>query len=398
MSPCAAAAALPAAPPPPLAALDAGPRPPLRLAGGSSSRPARRVRPVRTSAQRDDRLLPGLINAHEHLHRNSLPRRHGTARATATSRTGSTTSPPAHDRSGPARRRRPPREQRLWHGAIENLLSGVTTVAHHDPLDPALCAADFPSASSQPAWLGLDGRRRCGARTARRPACRGWSTQPRGSMRRRAEFSTLERLGCVTPSPLAGPRRRAGRAAARPADRARRGADLVPAQPAPVRSHRRGQRAARARARVALGGDSRARADGAISWRRLALARELQGARLREQARALVTTRAGGRSPCPCAATSPPAPRANLLALPAGLPLSPAGRTRGPAAGDGERRAAARGPGRRRSLRRDGVRPAPGPRRRSAERLARRLVRRLRTRCRGPGSNWRHRAVQQAAA
>jgi hypothetical protein len=37
-----------------------------------------------------------------------------------------------------------PREERLLIGGVKNLLSGVTTVAHHDPLYSCLQEATFP--------------------------------------------------------------------------------------------------------------------------------------------------------------------------------------------------------------------------------------------------------------
>ena len=91
-----------------------------------------------------DRLLPGLINAHDHLQLNSLPR-------------------PAfgghyrHVREWisdvDARRRSDPefeagvavaRDERLLIGGVKNLLSGVTTVAHHDRLYPFLSSPHYP--------------------------------------------------------------------------------------------------------------------------------------------------------------------------------------------------------------------------------------------------------------
>ena len=37
-----------------------------------------------------------------------------------------------------------PKECRLWWGALRNLLCGVTTVCHHNPLNPVLLSEDFP--------------------------------------------------------------------------------------------------------------------------------------------------------------------------------------------------------------------------------------------------------------
>jgi cytosine/adenosine deaminase-related metal-dependent hydrolase len=79
-------------------------------------------------------LAPGLINAHDHLHRNHYPR------------LGSPPYPDAyawgadlHARCGDAiaRARAFPRRDALLFGALKNLLGGATTVVHHDPWDPA---------------------------------------------------------------------------------------------------------------------------------------------------------------------------------------------------------------------------------------------------------------------
>lgn len=85
-------------------------------------------------------LHPGLINAHDHLHRNHYPR------------LGSPPYPDAyawgrdiHARFADAiaAARAVPRERALLHGALKNLLAGVTTVVHHDPWEPAF-DVDFP--------------------------------------------------------------------------------------------------------------------------------------------------------------------------------------------------------------------------------------------------------------
>lgn len=75
-------------------------------------------------------IRPGLINAHDHLHRNHY------------GRLGRPTYPNAYCwaddiqvryRRRIARGRRLPRRQALLAGAWKNLLAGVTTVVHHDP-------------------------------------------------------------------------------------------------------------------------------------------------------------------------------------------------------------------------------------------------------------------------
>ncbi len=86
-------------------------------------------------------LLPGLINAHDHLEfglYSNLGR--GPYR---------NASEWAHDiqkreRATIAAHQSVPRDVRLWWGAIRNLLCGVTTVCHHNPLHPELMDADFP--------------------------------------------------------------------------------------------------------------------------------------------------------------------------------------------------------------------------------------------------------------
>ncbi|WP_377152752.1 amidohydrolase family protein [Roseateles sp. UC29_93] len=329
MSPC-AAAATPSAPPPPLVLHDAGPRPPLRLAGGLVVAPGSPGPAGPDIALRGDRLLPGLINAHEHLHRNSLPRLQYRARhrniadwiADITPRR--TTDPVLL--ADAAR----PREQRLWHGAIKNLLSGVTTVAHHDPLDPALCAADFPvRVLVHPAWrnaLGLDGEEALRRSHRDTPSGVPWMVHAAEGIdaAAAAEFNTLERLGCITPNArlvhgvgLSAPQR----------DRLiARGAALIWCPGSNL--HLFGRTAEvgvlLAHGRVALGSDSRA------SGRRdlleeLALARELQGLS-ESEAQALVTTRAAELLALPDRGHLAAGARADLLALPAGLPLSRAAR------------------------------------------------------------------------
>jgi cytosine/adenosine deaminase-related metal-dependent hydrolase len=88
-------------------------------------------------------IYPGLINAHDHLHLNALP-----------PLTGLGTFPNAYRwiDAAQARRAEPERAAaekiptgiRLWQGGLKNLLSGVTTVVHHDPWDPLFEHADFP--------------------------------------------------------------------------------------------------------------------------------------------------------------------------------------------------------------------------------------------------------------
>lgn len=86
-------------------------------------------------------ILPGLINAHDHLQYALFPR---------------LGSPPyrnyvewgedIHRKQADliAQHKRVPKDVRLWWGGLRNLLCGVTTVCHHDPLWPELLQEKFP--------------------------------------------------------------------------------------------------------------------------------------------------------------------------------------------------------------------------------------------------------------
>jgi cytosine/adenosine deaminase-related metal-dependent hydrolase/SAM-dependent methyltransferase len=86
-------------------------------------------------------VLPGLINSHDHLEFALFPRlgkgdyRNFTEWADDIH----------HPDSSPVREHRSvPKDTRLWWGGIRNLLSGVTTVCHHNPYHPDVFANGFP--------------------------------------------------------------------------------------------------------------------------------------------------------------------------------------------------------------------------------------------------------------
>jgi cytosine/adenosine deaminase-related metal-dependent hydrolase/ubiquinone/menaquinone biosynthesis C-methylase UbiE len=86
-------------------------------------------------------LLPGLINAHDHLEFNLFPRLgHGTYPNFLE------WAADIHHRHHVAigKHRALDQSQRLHWGAIKNLLSGVTSVAHHNPYEADVFDADFP--------------------------------------------------------------------------------------------------------------------------------------------------------------------------------------------------------------------------------------------------------------
>ncbi len=86
-------------------------------------------------------LLPGLINAHDHLEYALYPRLANPPYANYVE-----WGEDIHRNSLDviAKHRAVPRDVRLWWGGIRNLLCGVTTVAHHNPLWPTLEQTCFP--------------------------------------------------------------------------------------------------------------------------------------------------------------------------------------------------------------------------------------------------------------
>lgn len=108
-----------------------------RLLSPGLSSPAASAQPIDL---RGHLLLPGLINAHDHLEFALFPRM-GEPCSNA-----SQWASQIHEKFGDsiAAHRSVPRNVRLWWGGLRNLLCGVTTVCHHNPLDPELQRDDFP--------------------------------------------------------------------------------------------------------------------------------------------------------------------------------------------------------------------------------------------------------------
>jgi cytosine/adenosine deaminase-related metal-dependent hydrolase/ubiquinone/menaquinone biosynthesis C-methylase UbiE len=86
-------------------------------------------------------LLPGLINAHDHLEFSLYPNIGDGPYYNAAQ-----WARDIHANRAPliARHRKVPRSTCLWWGAIRNLLCGVTTVCHHNPVTPELTGPGFP--------------------------------------------------------------------------------------------------------------------------------------------------------------------------------------------------------------------------------------------------------------
>jgi cytosine/adenosine deaminase-related metal-dependent hydrolase len=170
-----------------------------RIAGlGCSARAGDRVVDLE-----GDRLLPGLINAHDHLQLNSFTtpdygRRYGNAGEWIADFNARPDLAYLFEIC-----RRIPLEQRLLHGGVKNLLSGVTTVAHHDPLYPTLASADFPIGVLQGyGWshsLEVDGNRKVRDACAGTPPQSPWIIHAAEGIDEvaAAEFDQLEALGCM---------------------------------------------------------------------------------------------------------------------------------------------------------------------------------------------------------
>lgn len=86
-------------------------------------------------------VLPGLINAHDHLEFNLFPQLGRGPYGNATAWARDIYRP---DCSPVREQLRVPLKVRLWWGALKNLLSGVTTVCHHNPYDAAVFDHGFP--------------------------------------------------------------------------------------------------------------------------------------------------------------------------------------------------------------------------------------------------------------
>ena len=85
--------------------------------------------------------LPGLSNAHDHLEFNLFPKLGRGAYRNAADWARDI----HHPECSPIREHlRVPKPVRLWWGALKNLLSGVTTVCHHNPYEPEVFGPDFP--------------------------------------------------------------------------------------------------------------------------------------------------------------------------------------------------------------------------------------------------------------
>ena len=157
---------------------------------------------------RGDRLLPGLINAHDHLQLNDFALLK--YRDVYSNATQWICDLDARRDSDPDLRagRAAPRRTRQLHGGLKNILSGVTTVAHHDPLHDSLLAGDFPTrVLPRMGWahsLLIDGPAAVRDSHRRTPADWPWIIHAAEGIDDAAadEFEVLEALGCIDANTL----------------------------------------------------------------------------------------------------------------------------------------------------------------------------------------------------
>jgi cytosine/adenosine deaminase-related metal-dependent hydrolase len=86
-------------------------------------------------------VLPGLINSHDHLEFNLFPRLGRGPYPNATAWAEDIYHP---ERSPIKEHLAVPKAMRLLWGGLKNLLTGVTTVAHHNPYDAEIFETSFP--------------------------------------------------------------------------------------------------------------------------------------------------------------------------------------------------------------------------------------------------------------
>ena len=146
-------------------------------------------------------VFPGLINAHDHLELNSQPRLKWRGRYSNASEWFADFQPRFN--SDPALAAITPAtlDDRVWVGGLKNLLSGVTTVCHHNPMHRAL-RKRFPvrlvEAFGYSHSLSIDGDE-VATSYRRTPAEWPWLIHAAEGVDGAAqnEVSALDRLGCL---------------------------------------------------------------------------------------------------------------------------------------------------------------------------------------------------------
>jgi cytosine/adenosine deaminase-related metal-dependent hydrolase len=152
----------------------------------------------------DSFVFPGLINAHEHLELNSQPRLKWRDRYNNASEWFADFQPRFDTDPALAVTRPETLEDRVWVGGLKNLLSGVTTVCHHNPMHrilrgrfPVRVVNEFGYSHS----LHIDGDAVV-ASHRKTPTDWPWMIHAAEGCDQHAEreLDTLDRLGCLTPN------------------------------------------------------------------------------------------------------------------------------------------------------------------------------------------------------
>jgi len=150
----------------------------------------------------DSFVFPGLINAHDHLELNSQPRLKWRERYDNASEWFADFQPRFDTDPALAVTRPATLEDRVWVGGLKNLLSGVTTVCHHNPIHrplrkrfPVRVVTKFGYSHS----LHIDGE--AVAQSHRQtPSEWPWIIHAAEGLddAAQSELETLDRLGCVS--------------------------------------------------------------------------------------------------------------------------------------------------------------------------------------------------------
>ncbi len=150
----------------------------------------------------DSFVFPGLINAHDHLELNSQPRLKWRERYDNASEWFADFQPRFETDPALAVTRPDTLEDRVWVGGLKNLLSGVTTVCHHNPMHrplrkrfPVRVVTKFGYSHS----LHIDGE---AVATSHRQTPREWPWMIHAAEgldhAAQGELETLDRLGCLS--------------------------------------------------------------------------------------------------------------------------------------------------------------------------------------------------------
>ena len=175
-----------------------------RIAGIGAA-PARGDRVVDLAGAR---LLPGLINAHDHLQFDNFARTRFRDRHTNVAEWIADVTAHRHSDSRLAADISLDFESRLLAGGFKNLLSGVTTVAHHDARHAAFDAPGYPvRVPRHYGWahsLGVDREAGVTASYQATPDDWPWIIHAGEGVDddAREEFARLEALGCIRENTL----------------------------------------------------------------------------------------------------------------------------------------------------------------------------------------------------